>query len=143
MFSIIVDSREKRGYDFRSYPVKVIKGKLDTGDYAIQSLASKCAIERKSSVDWVGSITSGRERFEREMVRGSKLDFFAVIIEGKRSNIKTKCKYSLVGKKTILNSAYHWEAKYGFGFHFAENRRESENMVYEMFRAYVKYKVTK
>jgi hypothetical protein len=92
-FKVVVDTREQLPYEFSGMTGSagellavptVVKG-LPSGDYSIDGLEGEIAIERKSLDDLYGSVTWGRERFEREIER---LDcqqglggFAAVVIE--------------------------------------------------------------
>lgn len=63
----------------------VIKG-LGSGDYSIDGFEDKIAVERKSLGDLYGSVTWGRERFEREIQRMDALGawagtFMCVVVE--------------------------------------------------------------
>jgi len=48
---------------------KVIKKKLDEGDYTTEKLYNKAHIERKSPMDFYGSLIQGHKRFSREIQR--------------------------------------------------------------------------
>lgn len=67
MRPIVIDTREQRPWEFPEW-VPVRHRKLDFGDYALEGDAGY-AIERKSLSDFVGTLSSGRERFGREMAR--------------------------------------------------------------------------
>ncbi len=73
---IVRDSREQSPFHFedaRFDGVEVIEGTLTTGDYSIAGLESRVAVERKSLADFIGSISTGRERFEREVDQGARI----------------------------------------------------------------------
>lgn len=76
--TIKIDSREQQPYKF-AMPCEV--GKLDAGDYSITGLEDYIAIERKTIDDLIGCLTTGRERFEKELYRAQTLDYFALIVE--------------------------------------------------------------
>jgi DNA excision repair protein ERCC-4 len=78
---LIQDSREQHGFGPMFTAPYVVEG-LPVGDYSIAGLQDRVAIERKSLTDLVGSLTYGRERFERELSRARSYQFFAVVIEG-------------------------------------------------------------
>ena len=76
-FTIICDSREQLPYEFSGMEwgagetcvvPTVVRG-LAQGDYSIQGLEDRIAIERKSLDDLYGSVTWGRDRFEAEVGR--------------------------------------------------------------------------
>ena len=113
---IIVDTREQTPFDFVGCgcdAVVTVK-KLNTGDYSVAGLEDKITIERKSLVDLYGSCGSGRERFEREIVRMSKFQYAAIVVEQEwgtiigcppvRSQLPSKC---------LLASLMAWSVRFG------------------------------
>jgi len=85
---IIVDTREQQPWAFPPEVAETARGTLLAGDYAIAG--DDCfAIERKSLDDFVGTISSGWDRFEREMDRMETALFpvRVVIVEGSMSDI--------------------------------------------------------
>lgn len=82
---IIIDTRENKLLKFECN--KEIK-KLDVGDYSSNINPHNINVERKSIQDFLGSITSGFDRFSREMERAEKLGVYIIIlIESKISNL--------------------------------------------------------
>ena len=85
-FTIVCDSREQIPYAFDGMMMvvpTVVKG-LASGDYSIKGMEDRIAIERKSLDDLYGSVTWGRDRFEREIERLNDLaagGFAAVMVE--------------------------------------------------------------
>ncbi len=88
-FTIIVDSREQMPFDFdgitgrngESIIVPSIVRGLSSGDYSIQGFEASVAVERKSLTDLYGSVTHGRDRFEREIERLNDFEAAFVVIE--------------------------------------------------------------
>lgn len=87
-FTILIDSREQLPYDFAGMVgqggAKLIVPKLvvglRSGDYSISGLDDQVAVERKSLEDLYGSVTFGRDRFEREISRLDDLPGFAAVV---------------------------------------------------------------
>ncbi len=87
-FTIVVDSREQLPYTFtgmggpagESLVVPTVVRGLPSGDYSIDGMEDRVAIERKSLEDLYGSVTWGRERFEREIARLDALPGFAAVV---------------------------------------------------------------
>lgn len=78
MRHIIIDTREKRPWDFPpNCPIK--RQALNAGDYAIEG-DSFFAIERKSLQDFLGTIFANWERFKRELQRMQTAHFVARVI---------------------------------------------------------------
>lgn len=76
--TIIQDTREKTPWVFPDW-VRTRVGTLRTGDYALAG--DECfAIERKSLDDFVGTIFTGWERFQRELGRMEGARFVAKVV---------------------------------------------------------------
>ena len=81
MRSIIIDTREQRPWTFEGQGFQTRRAKLDSGDYSVEGLEHRVAIERKSLNDWTGTVIRDRARFYRELERLRAFDFRCVIIE--------------------------------------------------------------
>ena len=86
MITVIIDTREQAPWSFPEHLVKSVRGTLKTGDYALES-DSEFAIERKSLSDFLGTISSGWERFQREIQRMENFRSKIIIVEGTFSNV--------------------------------------------------------
>lgn len=75
---IVIDTREQRPFIFPEW-VKTRVGTLKTGDYALDG-DLHFAVERKSLDDFIGTIFTGWERFQRELKRMDAADFTAKVI---------------------------------------------------------------
>jgi DNA excision repair protein ERCC-4 len=75
----IVDTREKLPYDLS--PLRSIVGTLDLVDYSILGQQDRIGAERKSLSDYVSSLTSDRDAFERRVKRARSLDSYCIIVE--------------------------------------------------------------
>lgn len=76
-FTILVDTREQAPYRFFSS----IKGKLNSGDYALAGkLFNDVVVERKSVSDFGGTVVSGNERFRRELDRVREEGRYLIIL---------------------------------------------------------------
>jgi DNA excision repair protein ERCC-4 len=78
---VIIDTREQHPWTFEGQSITTTKAKLEAGDYSIEGLERRVAIERKSIDDWVGTVMRERARFYRELELLRALDFRCVIIE--------------------------------------------------------------
>lgn len=78
---IIIDTREQLPL-WDDINFKVIRKKLDEGDYTNEKLFNKAHIERKSPMDMYGSLIQGHKRFSREIQRAIEKDLsFAIFVE--------------------------------------------------------------
>ena len=83
--TITVDTREPEPHPWRCWlpaHVTLDRATLDTGDLALAGLPDAAVVERKTVSDFLGCLTSNRERFERELARSRHVGRFVVIVEG-------------------------------------------------------------
>jgi ERCC4-type nuclease len=88
--TITADTREPWPHPWQRWlPVHVHldRGCLDTGDLALAGLPDGAVVERKTVSDFVGCMTSGRDRFTRELARSRYVGAFVIIIEGTLGNV--------------------------------------------------------
>jgi len=78
---IIIDTREQSPWAFDPAAVEAEIGTLKTADYALEG-DDAFGIERKSMDDFLGTISSGWERFEREIERMAGWVAKLIIVEG-------------------------------------------------------------
>jgi ERCC4-type nuclease len=127
---IIIDTREKLPLDFRHIKEATVEsGTIQTGDYSIKGLEHLFSIERKSIPDLVGSLTTGRDRFERELHRLRGYRFKRLLIIGHRSEIEAHKYRSKVSPNSILASLNAFEVRYDIPFIFA-NGKVASDLVY-------------
>jgi len=106
---IVVDSREQAPLEFSRLPSR--PGSLSTGDYSIAGLENDFAVERKSVADLIGSLTSGRERFSRELERMRSLNFCRLLIVGSEQDIAEGRYRSNASPTAIMHSLYAIESR--------------------------------
>jgi DNA excision repair protein ERCC-4 len=128
-FTVIIDTREQAPYQFRTFkadakhktqtgiskdlyiPVEIAT--LKTADYSIKGFESEIAIERKSLMDLFGTLGSGRERFERELERLSKLQVAHVVIEASWETVLQKPpERTKLSPKSVFRSINAWEQEF-------------------------------
>lgn len=116
---LIVDTREQRPYKFAT-PSET--GTLHVGDYSIQGHESRVAVERKSFQDLIGSITTGRERFENEFKRARDAGMaFFVVVEGRYEDLAAGKYRSQMSPKSATGTVLSWSVRYHVPFVFVGN----------------------
>jgi hypothetical protein len=115
---IVVDSREKKPYEFPAMETTVRS--LDVGDYTYDGYEDEFVVERKSLDDLANSLGRERNRFEDEIVRAQSLDNFVVVIEAPKRFVydfrnQGDCPhyYSEIYPNSIIGSVEKWTDKYG------------------------------
>ena len=138
---IIVDSREQTPYSFtppRYEGVTVETAALQTGDYSLAGLQDRIGLERKSLDDLTGTLTKGRERFERECERGRGFDYFGLIIEAGLEDVRTHKYQSQMTPQSLLQTLAAFSVRYGLHVHWCGNRAGGEYMVYSLLSKYLR-----
>jgi len=88
--TLTVDTREPWPHPWRRWlpsHVQLERATLDTGDFALAGLPDGAIVERKTVNDFLACMTSGRERFERELSRSRHVGRFVVVVEGTLGNV--------------------------------------------------------
>ena len=137
--TIIKDTREQQGYSFANIKPKpeIINEGLKSGDYSIQGMEDEVAIERKSKADAFQSFGRNRKRFERELVRLSKMSFAAVVIEADWAEVlNNPPKRTRLSPKVLFVSRIAWEQRYGIHFWFCFNREFAEKTTYRILERF-------
>lgn len=150
-FTIICDSREQLPYDFggllgadgKPLIVPTVVTGLASGDYSIQGMEDRIAIERKSLDDLYGSVTRGRERFEREITRLNELPgFAAVVIEASWAEIMAPAEHrpgweNRTDPRSVTGTILAWAIRYpGVWWFPAGNRRAAEVVTFGIMQRF-------
>jgi DNA excision repair protein ERCC-4 len=106
--TVLYDTREQCVPEF---PAGVIleRATMATGDYTTPGLRTIAAIERKSVGDFASTITWGRERFDREVVRFQPIRFKCVVVEGDIGDAWRVCQvhpHAVIGTVASLFARY-------------------------------------
>ncbi len=132
-WTALVDTREGAPYHFRTITDRVRNAKtgeigyrpllvptrvvtLKSGDYSIDGLQDRVAVERKAIGDAFHTFGSERDRFERELERLNVMDYAAVVIE---ASWRAIVNYTLPGNvemkftpKMLHRSVIAWQQRY-------------------------------
>lgn len=76
--TVIIDTREQQPWSFEHYAVA--HKKLDTGDYSIEGMETKLAIERKKSVNEIANNVT-EKRFKDVLERLSSFEYAFILLE--------------------------------------------------------------
>ena len=130
---IKTDSREQKPYQFET-PSEV--GTILVGDYSICGLEDCISIERKSIDDLIGCLTTGRERFEKELHKSKALDYMALVIEASLSDIVNGRYRSDMNPKSAIQSLLAFSVRYRLPIFFAENREYGQRITESLLTKY-------
>lgn len=102
-FTVLVDTREQDSLPFDNQEIE----KLFVGDYLIKEVEYNYTfVDRKSENDFLGTLSSGVERFEREIQRAVELEgYLFVVVESSIEEIKAN--HKKYNRKTSLEYVFH------------------------------------
>lgn len=152
---IVVDSRESLPFKFIGE--NTITKKLDTGDYSLVGFECAIAIERKSGSDFLGSISSDRDRFKDCLLRLQGLERAYIIVEttldnlmegieikrnsrgkeGIRPNVKQKVG---IHPNSLFGTVVSIMTRYNIPIIFSKNRKEAERFTLEILKKFYSIK---
>ncbi len=132
---IVVDSREQNSLSFPKHISTTVKG-LKVGDYAkTDNLKNQIVIERKNLSDFVQTLSSGYERFHKELNRAEELNVkLLMVVEAKMTqalsfNYLPHLKYSKATPEFIFSRAREIIQNYpDFQIVFVDGRYEAAAM---------------
>lgn len=85
--TLIVDTREQLPFAFSAPGVRTIRRALETGDYSVDGLEHRVAVERKTLNDLVKSLIRDRDRFLREVRRLETFEACCIVVEADWSDV--------------------------------------------------------
>lgn len=133
-FSIVIDTREQKPYDFAGV-CRSTRETLPTGDYSIAGAQRRFCVERKSADDAYQSFTKDRERFVRELERMATYDYAAIVLEFDYAS-KPPPHVVFVSRESIVGSVVAWSVRYGVHVWFASGRAGGRDVVVRLARAW-------
>lgn len=133
----IMDSREQKGFSLDNYQIAV----LPYGDYTIKN-NNGIYVERKSIMDAISTVTSGFDRFCREIERCQKdNNYLIVLIEEKFQNLLSfpylpHCKKTKVTVEYFHHQIREICNKYPLNIQFLaiDGREKSKNILSKIFK---------
>ncbi len=130
---IIIDTREQLPL-WDDINFKVIRQKLDEGDYTTEKLFNIAHIERKSPMDLYGSLIQGHKRFSREIQRAIEKDLsFAIFVEcteKKFTSMRFKGAYRLKTKPSTLKKIVDtFQERYPIRIVWCKNREDMKTQM--------------
>lgn len=138
---IVIDSREQVPLDFTvgGSVSRVETRGVPFGDYWCEFEGGQempICWERKSIPDLFGTLTSGMERFKREIARANENNFKMIIaIEGTLSEVLVGAPHSSVEGKTIVKTLNTLWVKYDVPHLYFPNRSEMKRQMIETWEA--------
>ena len=79
--TIIIDTREQEPYSFDPRLAAAVRRALPAGDYSVEGLEERVAVERKSLDDFVSTVIHARRRFRDELRKLAGYRAACVVVE--------------------------------------------------------------
>lgn len=137
---IQIDTREQRPLDIRGYETERVT--LPVGDIGIRGQSSwdspNWVVERKSLDDLVQSLTHGRARFEREILKMRQFNFKALVIEAERGQVEIGDYRSAARPNSILQSLTALIVRQNLHVLWCGSHEGAARMVESLIRHHVK-----
>jgi ERCC4-type nuclease len=145
-FTVVVDTREQKGYDFlglragftRNHPIThipILRLGLATGDYSILGLP-QIAIERKSKEDLYGSVVR-RANFIARLERMSRLAYAAVVVEAEFLDlIENPPALSKLHPRSLSRTLIAWSIRYPVRWWFVRGRDAGELLTFRLLERF-------
>ena len=144
---ILIDTREQTPWEFaRRSCVET----LAVGDYSIADRFGQgfkpgvcepffaVSIERKRLDDLVSCLGYDRDRFERELVRGAELGYFALIVEAGLDDIASHKYQSRMTARSVIQSLTAFSVRYRLPIFFADNARYAARLAESLLVKWVR-----
>lgn len=117
---IVIDTREQKPYRIDGAKFKA----LAVGDYSLEGLENKFAIERKSLADIYQSLTRDHDRFRREIEKAKDFLDFVILIEARAWQfVDTHRNGRFIHPQSIMGAVRKWRKEYGVRWAFVENAK--------------------
>lgn len=95
-----------------------------------------CVIERKTLSDLYGTVTRGRDRFEKELRRMSLYGFAAIVVEAEWTMIANPNSHlahpTETDPKSVIGSLLAWNQRFGVHVYCLPNRAAAERVTYRI-----------
>lgn len=127
---VLIDTREQRPLRFApELGVDCGEASLPAGDYSVRGFTHLIALERKSISDLVGTLSTGRERFENELDLLAQYRWKAIIIEADQADVEGHAYRSNMLPKSVLGSLRAFYMRWGVPHFWCTDARGCAELV--------------
>jgi len=118
---IVCDSREIEPYSFKG--VATVRRALPAGDYSLEGLEDRVAVERKTLEDFVSTVIRARKRFRRELLRLREYEAACIVVEADLAEVLAGRYHSGVHPSAVLGAVVSIVIDYGVPVFFCSDRQ--------------------
>ena len=119
---IVIDTREQEPYAFHPERAAVVRRALPAGDYSVEGMEQRVAVERKTLPDLVQTVIRERERFRRELQLLSGYEAACVVVEAGLPDILSGHYRSAAHPHSVLGAVASIIVDYGIPVFFCGDR---------------------
>jgi ERCC4-type nuclease len=120
---IVVDTREIEPYSFDPERVAVIRRALPAGDYSLDGLEDRVAVERKTLDDLVTTVIRSRDRFRRELKLLREYKAACIVVEADLAEVLAGRYHSGAHPSAVLGAVVSIVIDYGVPVFFCSDRQ--------------------
>ena len=121
--TIIIDTREQEPYSFDSRLVAAVRRALPAGDYSVEGLVDRVAVERKSLDDFVSTVIHARQRFRQELRQFAGYRAACVVVEAGVADVLLQRYRGEAHPNAVLGNALSIILDFGVPVFFCGNRQ--------------------
>lgn len=123
--TLIVDTREQEEYSFDPRLVATVRRALPAGDYSIEGLEDRVAVERKTLDDFVSTVIHSRARFREELRKLAGYRAACVVVEAGLIDVLQKRYRGGAHPNAVLGNALSLILDYRVPVFFCTTRQAS------------------
>ena len=123
--TLIVDTREQEEYSFDPRLVATVRRALPAGDYSIEGLEDRVAVERKTLDDFVSTVIHSRTRFREELRKLAGYRAACVVVEAGLMDVLQKRYRGGAHPNAVLGNALSLILDYRVPVFFCTTRQAS------------------
>lgn len=121
--TIIIDTREQEPYSFDSRLAAAVRRALPAGDYSVEGLEGRVAVERKTLDDFVSTVIHSRSRFREELRKLGGYRAACVVVEAGLLDLLTQHYRGEAHPNAVLGNALSIILDFGVPVFFCGNRQ--------------------
>jgi ERCC4-type nuclease len=121
--TIIIDTREQEPYSFEPRLAAAVRRALPAGDYSVEGLEGRVAVERKTLDDFVSTVIHARQRFRDELRKLAEYRAACVVVEAGVSDILLKRYRGEAHPNAVVGNALSIILDFGVPVFFCQNRQ--------------------
>ena len=123
--TIVIDTREKEPYSFDPRLTGAVRRALPAGDYSVDGLEERVAVERKSLDDFVSTVIHARGRFREELRKLARYRAACVVVEAGVADVLLQRYRGEAHPNAVVGNALSIILDFGVPVFFCGNRQAS------------------